>query len=92
MSLRIRPTDTPAFVQGRYADVLYANSAATALSPLFAAGVNVLRAVFLDPASLPDYLVNENIVANCRGQPAGAGGGGRGRPAADRAGRGAVVR
>jgi transcriptional regulator with XRE-family HTH domain len=56
--------DTPAFVQGRYADVLYANSAATALSPLFAAGVNVLRAIFLDPASLRDYPVTENIVAN----------------------------
>jgi hypothetical protein len=51
-------------VQGRYADVLYANSAATALSPLFAAGVNVLRAIFLDPASPRDYPVTENIVAN----------------------------
>jgi hypothetical protein len=41
---------TPAFVQGRRLDVLAANPLATALSPLFAPGVNLLRATFLDPA------------------------------------------
>ncbi|GHJ54198.1 transcriptional regulator [Nonomuraea sp. TT08I-71] len=55
--------DTPAFVYGRYADVLFANRAATALSPIFAAGTNVLRAVFLDPAPAA-YPLDETVVAN----------------------------
>ena len=42
--------DTPAYVQGRRLDVLAANPVATALSPLFTPGVNLLRAAFLDPA------------------------------------------
>jgi transcriptional regulator with XRE-family HTH domain len=42
--------DTPAFVQGRRLDVLAANAAAAALSPLFTPGVNLLRATFLDRA------------------------------------------
>ncbi|MGW7002991.1 helix-turn-helix domain-containing protein [Streptomyces sp. NPDC054933] len=42
---------TPAFVQGRLLDVLAANPLAQALSPLFAPGTNMLRALFLDPAS-----------------------------------------
>jgi transcriptional regulator with XRE-family HTH domain len=41
--------DTPAYVQGRRLDVLAANPLATALSPLFTPGVNLLRAAFLDP-------------------------------------------
>jgi transcriptional regulator with XRE-family HTH domain len=41
---------TPAFVIGRRMDVLVANPLATALSPLFTPGVNLLRAAFLDPA------------------------------------------
>jgi transcriptional regulator with XRE-family HTH domain len=40
----------PAFVEGRYLDVLAANPLATALSPRLAAGRNRLRDVFLDPA------------------------------------------
>ncbi|MFC7384921.1 helix-turn-helix transcriptional regulator [Sphaerisporangium rhizosphaerae] len=40
----------PAFVQGRYMDVLAANPIAQALSPNFRPGVNVLRALFLDPS------------------------------------------
>ncbi|MGR6918555.1 helix-turn-helix domain-containing protein [[Actinomadura] parvosata] len=40
----------PAYVEGRYLDVLAANAAATALSPRLAAGHNRLRDVFLDPA------------------------------------------
>jgi transcriptional regulator with XRE-family HTH domain len=42
-------TDTPAFVQGRYTDVLVANPMATALAPYYSEGVNLLRATFLDP-------------------------------------------
>ncbi|GIT79036.1 transcriptional regulator [Leifsonia sp. LS1] len=40
----------PAFVEGRYLDVLCANPLATALSPRLVAGRNRLRDVFLDPA------------------------------------------
>jgi hypothetical protein len=40
----------PAFVTGRYLDVLAANPLARALSPNFAPGRNVLRQLFLDPA------------------------------------------
>lgn len=42
---------TPAYIQGRYLDVLTANRMATALSPLFTPGTNILRAVLLDPAA-----------------------------------------
>ncbi|WP_051639815.1 helix-turn-helix domain-containing protein [Cellulomonas sp. URHE0023] len=48
----------PAFVEGRYLDVLAANPLATALSPRITAGENRLRAVFLDPgerALYPDW-------------------------------------
>jgi transcriptional regulator with XRE-family HTH domain len=41
---------TPAYVHGRHMDVLAANPLARALAPMFTPGVNVLRAVFLDPA------------------------------------------
>jgi transcriptional regulator with XRE-family HTH domain len=41
--------NTPAFVHGRYMDVLAANPLASALSPVFTPGVNLVRAVFLDP-------------------------------------------
>lgn len=40
----------PAFVEGRYLDVLVANPLATATSPRWTAGGNRLRDVFLDPA------------------------------------------
>ena len=40
----------PAFVEGRYFDVLAANRLATALSPRLTVGRNRLRDVFLDPA------------------------------------------
>jgi transcriptional regulator with XRE-family HTH domain len=48
----------PAFVEGRYFDVLVANGLACALSPNLQAGNNRLRAVFLDPgekALYPDW-------------------------------------
>jgi transcriptional regulator with XRE-family HTH domain len=40
---------TPAFVQGRHMDILAANSLASALSPVYSPGVNLVRATFLDP-------------------------------------------
>jgi transcriptional regulator with XRE-family HTH domain len=45
----------PAFVEGRYFDVLAANALARALSPNLQAGQNRLRAVFLDPAEQALY-------------------------------------
>ncbi len=48
----------PAFVEGRYFDVLASNDLALALSPRLAVGENRLRAVFLDPdeqALYPDW-------------------------------------
>lgn len=42
---------TPAIVQGRLMDVLAANPLAQALSPLYTPGTNMLRTLFLDPAS-----------------------------------------
>jgi transcriptional regulator with XRE-family HTH domain len=50
--------DLPAFVEGRYFDVLAANRFAQALSPNLQAGRNRLRSVFLDPgeqALFPDW-------------------------------------
>ena len=42
--------DTPAFVQGRYMEVLAANAMATALAPtVLTPGVNIVRATFTDP-------------------------------------------
>jgi transcriptional regulator with XRE-family HTH domain len=41
----------PAFVQNKYLDVLAANAPARLLSPNYRPGVNLLRAVFLDPRS-----------------------------------------
>ncbi|MGR3867927.1 helix-turn-helix domain-containing protein [Streptomyces graminifolii] len=40
----------PAYVQNRFTDCLAANTLCTALSPNYTPGVNLLRAVFLDPA------------------------------------------
>jgi transcriptional regulator with XRE-family HTH domain len=41
---------TAAYIQNRYTDCLAANALATALTPNYRPGVNLLRAVFLDPA------------------------------------------
>lgn len=60
----------PAFVEGRYFDVLAANPPATALSPRLAVGRNRLRDVFLDPAEkdlYPDWeSATERLVAGFR--------------------------
>ncbi len=42
--------NNPAYVQNKYTDVLAVNALARALSPNYAVGVNLLRAVLLDPA------------------------------------------
>ena len=47
--------DLPAFVEGRYFDVLAANNLATALSPNLVVGQNRMRAVFLDQAEQALY-------------------------------------
>ncbi|MEV8371648.1 helix-turn-helix transcriptional regulator [Kribbella sp. NPDC056861] len=60
----------PAFVEGRYLDVLAANSLATALSPRLVVGGNRLRDVFLDPAEqalFPDWkLATAGLIAGFR--------------------------
>ena len=60
----------PAFVEGRYFDVLAANSLAYALSPSLQVGRNRLRAVFLDPAEKALYpgwdLATAGLVAGFR--------------------------
>jgi hypothetical protein len=43
-------TMNPAYVQNKFAEVLAANALARALSPNYAPSVNILRALFLDPA------------------------------------------
>jgi transcriptional regulator with XRE-family HTH domain len=43
-------TGNPAYVQNRFTDILAVNALAAALSPNYAPGVNLIRAVFLDPA------------------------------------------
>jgi len=60
----------PAFVVGKFLDVLASNSLARALTPTFAPGVNTLRSAFLDPAGLDLYVdradVAEDSVAGLR--------------------------
>ncbi|MGW4774736.1 helix-turn-helix domain-containing protein [Nocardia sp. NPDC004278] len=60
----------PAFVEGRYFDVLAANPLATALSPCLTAGANRLRDVFLDPGErslFPDWeIATEGLIAGFR--------------------------
>jgi transcriptional regulator with XRE-family HTH domain len=41
-------SETPAYVYGRYMDVLAANALATALAPYYAPGENLVRVAFLD--------------------------------------------
>lgn len=47
--LFLNALDMPAFVHSRFMDVLAANRFGQALSPSYRPGVNLLRAVFLDP-------------------------------------------
>jgi transcriptional regulator with XRE-family HTH domain len=61
---------TPAYVQGRYLDILAVNSLAAAMAPFYALGTNLLRAAFLD-ARVRDMLpgweqTTESMVAGLR--------------------------
>lgn len=64
--------DTPAFVQGRHHDVLVANDLATALSPSYRTGVNLLRATFLGTHARTLYEdwedTSARVVASLRAQ------------------------
>jgi transcriptional regulator with XRE-family HTH domain len=53
----------PAFVEGRYLDVLAANDLATALSPSMRVGQNRLMSMFLDPAEKAFYADWEKSIA-----------------------------
>lgn len=61
---------TPAYVYGRYMDVLAANPLATALVPFYRVGENLVRAAFLDPRVAEthgDYEgATESVVASLR--------------------------
>jgi transcriptional regulator with XRE-family HTH domain len=61
---------TPAYVYGRYMDVLAANPLATAVAPYHAPGHNLVRAAFLDPRVRDMYgnweYVTESTIAGLR--------------------------
>jgi transcriptional regulator with XRE-family HTH domain len=61
---------TPAYVHGRYMDVLAANPLATALTPYCSKGENLVRAAFLDPRVRDMYedweRVTESTVSGLR--------------------------
>jgi transcriptional regulator with XRE-family HTH domain len=63
-------SETPAYVYGRYMDVLAANSLAEALVPYYRPGENLVRAAFLDPRVGDMYgdwdAVTESTVAGLR--------------------------
>jgi transcriptional regulator with XRE-family HTH domain len=62
--------ETPAYVYGRYMDVLAVNPLATALVPFYRVGENLVRAAFLDPRVAEthgDYDgATESVVASLR--------------------------
>jgi transcriptional regulator with XRE-family HTH domain len=57
----------PAFVTGRYMDILASNALARALSPTFSLGENVLRRIFLDPSERELHLDWERATAGLVG-------------------------
>ena len=63
-------TQTPAYVHGRYMDVLAVNPLAAALFPWYVTGENLVRAAFLDPRVLDMYRdwawVTESTVGELR--------------------------
>ncbi|MET8529249.1 helix-turn-helix transcriptional regulator [Micromonospora sp. NPDC005172] len=56
--------ETPAFVHGRHLDVLFANPMATALTPIYRVGVNLLREVFLGQRAPALYPAPESVAAS----------------------------
>ncbi|NTW41671.1 MAG: helix-turn-helix transcriptional regulator [Cellulomonadaceae bacterium] len=63
IAMLLASVNLPAFVEGRYLDVLAANPLATAVSPRLATGENRLRAVFLDPDEQALYTDWEDTTA-----------------------------
>ena len=57
-------TDQPAFITGRYLDVLASNALAMALSPAFVPGRNVLRETFLATEACGAYVDLERVRAD----------------------------
>ena len=57
-------TDQPAFITGRYLDVLAANALAMALSPAFVPGRNMLRETFLATEACGAYVDVERVRAD----------------------------
>ena len=57
-------TGQPAFITGRYLDVLAANALATALSPAFTPGRNVVRETFLSADACGAYVDVERVRAD----------------------------
>src|SRR5581483_10505359 len=55
---------TPAYVYGRYLDVLAANPLATALAPYYTPGVNLVRAAFFDQRLAERYDDWERVTAS----------------------------
>jgi transcriptional regulator with XRE-family HTH domain len=56
--------ETPAYVYGRYMDVLAANALATTLAPHYVPGTNLLRMAFLDPRTRDLYNDWERVTAS----------------------------
>ena len=63
-------TGCPAYVENKFTDVLAANTLATALSPNYSPGVNLVRALLLDESArelLPDWEeLTEALIASLR--------------------------
>jgi transcriptional regulator with XRE-family HTH domain len=57
-------TTTPAYIQDRLLNILASNTIAVALSPVYAAGSNILREAFLDPEQREFRREWEEVTAN----------------------------
>jgi transcriptional regulator with XRE-family HTH domain len=55
---------TPAYVRGRYMDVLAANPIGTALAPYYVKGANLVRVAFLDPRVRDTHADWEHVTAS----------------------------
>jgi transcriptional regulator with XRE-family HTH domain len=55
---------TPAYVRGRYMDVLAANPIGTALAPYYVKGANLVRVAFLDPRVRDTHANWEHVTAS----------------------------
>lgn len=79
---RVRPSvaalvdswPAPAYVEGRYLDVLHANPAAAALSPMLRTGANLLRSALLDEEVQARVDVSERAVSALIGRIRSAAG------------------